>query len=106
MLMTLAIICLMVAGPTFENTIVAIAVYGGIILGGILAFWYSQRVSGGIADFFMGGSGTQKVKETFGQAERYEAEHKYEEAIEIYRRATGKDKKNPFPRKKLFILSK
>jgi hypothetical protein len=104
MLMTVAIICLLVAGPTIENTLVAIAVYGGMILGTILVFWYSQRVSGGIADFFMGGSGSQKVNETFGLADRYEAQHKYEDAIEVYLRAINKDKKNPLPRKKLADL--
>jgi tetratricopeptide (TPR) repeat protein len=101
MLMAAAIVCLLFIGPTFENTLVAVAVYGGVILGMILVWWYSQRVSGGIADFLSGGSGSEKVKETYGLAERYEAEHKYGEAIKLYREAIEKDSKNPTPRKKL-----
>lgn len=101
MLMTLAIIGLLYAGPDFDNTMVAIAVYGGVILGMILAWWYMQRASGGIADFFMGGSERQKVDETFSRAERYEIEQKYDEAIELYHGAIKKKPKNPVPRKKL-----
>ena len=104
MLMALAIVCLLYARPTFENTWVAIAVYGGVIAGMILAWWYSQRLSGGLADFMLGGSGGQKAKETYSLAERYEIEHKYEEAIELYLTAIEKDKKNPEPRKKLADL--
>jgi predicted Zn-dependent protease len=104
MLMAVAIVCLLFVGPTFENTLVAIAVYGGIIVGMILAWWYSQRVSGGIADFFMGGSGGETSNETYQQAERYEKEQKYEQAIELYRKAIKKSPKNPAPRKRLATL--
>ncbi|NQU08148.1 MAG: tetratricopeptide repeat protein [Candidatus Abyssubacteria bacterium] len=103
MLMTLAIIGLLYAGPTFENTWVAVAVYGGLIVGAILAFWYSGRLSGGIADLILGGSGG-KVKETYSLAEKYAAEHKYKDAVEVYRRAIEKDNKNPTPRLKLADL--
>jgi tetratricopeptide (TPR) repeat protein len=100
MMMTLGIICLLIIGPTFENTWVAIAVYGGLIVGAILAFYYSDRLSGGIANTIMGGSGG-KTKQAYSLAERYVTERKYAEAIEEYLKAIAKEKKNPVPRLRL-----
>jgi tetratricopeptide (TPR) repeat protein len=101
MLIALAIVGLLYAGPSFDNTLVAIAVYGGIILGMILAWWYMHNLSGGLADFMLGGGGGGKAKASFDQAERCEAEQRYDEAIEIYKRAIEKTPKDPEPRKRL-----
>ncbi|RJP65517.1 MAG: tetratricopeptide repeat protein [Candidatus Abyssobacteria bacterium SURF_17] len=103
-LIVAAIIGLLFIGPRFENAWVAIAVYGGVIVGMILALWYSGRLSSGIAGFLLGGSGGGKVKETYDLAEKYEVEHRYEDAINVYRRAFEKDKKNPTPRMRLADL--
>ncbi|MBI4833145.1 MAG: tetratricopeptide repeat protein [Candidatus Lindowbacteria bacterium] len=103
-LMVLFIIGLLYAGPTFENIWVAIAVYGGIIAGMILALWYSGRLSGGVAGFLLGGTAAGKVKETYDLAEKYEVEHRFEEAIAIYQGAFANDKKNPAPRIRLADL--
>jgi tetratricopeptide (TPR) repeat protein len=104
MLMAAAIICLLLIGPSFENVWVAIAVYGGIIGGMLLVWWYSARLSGGVAGFLSGDSVGGKVKETYSLAEKYEVEHKYKAATDLYKRAFEKDKKNPAPRKKLADL--
>jgi tetratricopeptide (TPR) repeat protein len=104
--MTLGIICLLIVGPTFENTLVALAVYGGIIIGMILAWWYSQKASGGIADFFMGSSGSAKVNKTLALGKQYEAERNYKAAIEQYNLAIKKNKKDPEPRRRLVELYK
>jgi len=103
MLFTVAIICILVVGPSFDNVMVAIAIYGGIILGMIVLWWYSSKWTGGITDFFMGVSGG-KAKETYHLAEKYEIEHNYEAAMDVYRKAIEKDKKNPEPRTKLADL--
>ena len=104
MLMAVLIVGLLFIGPTFENIWVTVAVYGGIIMGMILAWWYSGRLSGGIAGFILGVSDGGTAKETYSLAEKYETEHKYEEAIEHYRRAIEKDKKNPQPRMRVADL--
>ena len=104
MLMAALIVGLLFIGPSFENIWVAIAVYGGIIVGMILAWWYSGRLSGGIAGFILGGSAGGDLKETYSLAEKDETEHRYGDAIEHYRRAIEKDRKSPLPRIKLADL--
>jgi tetratricopeptide (TPR) repeat protein len=103
-LLVLLIIGALLAGPTFESIWTAIAVYGGIIVGMIVALWYSGRLSGGIAGFLLGGSAAGKAKETYDLAEKYESEHRFQEAIAVYRNALDNDKKNPAPRIKLADL--
>ncbi len=103
MMMAAAIVCILFIGPTFENTWMAIAVYGGLIVGMVFAFWYSSRLSGGIAGMLMGGS-VGKAKQTYGLAERYEIERKYDEAIAVYLKAIAKEKKDPVPRLRLADL--
>jgi tetratricopeptide (TPR) repeat protein len=104
MLLVILIIGLIVAGPSFKNIWVGIAVYGGIIGGLVFAWWYSRQLSGSIADLLLGGMGGDKVKPTYGLAEKYEMEHNYEAAINQYLLAIKKDKKNPTPRLKLANL--
>jgi len=104
MLMAVLIVGLLVIGPSFENIWVTLAVYGGIIGGMLLAWWYSGRLSGGIAGFMLGDSAGADAQETYSLAERYETEHEYGKAIEQYRRAIEKDKKNVQPRMKLADL--
>lgn len=104
MLIVVGIIALLLVGPSFENVWVAIAVYGGIIGGMLFVWWYAARLSGGVAGFLTGSSASGKVKKTYSLAEKYEVEHKYEAAIELYKQAFEKDKKDPAPRKKLADL--
>ena len=104
MLMVVLIVGLLLIGPSFENIWTALAVYGGIIVGMLIAWWYSGRLSGGIAGFILGESVGGDVKETYSLAERYETEHEYRNAIEQYRRAIEKDKKSARPRMKLADL--
>ena len=105
MLMAVLIIGLLVAGPTFENIWVAVAVYGGIILGMILAFRYSSGLAGGIANSLMGGSARGgKADMLYAEAKKCELERNYKGAVEIYRRAIKMDAKNPEPRKRMADL--
>ncbi len=104
MLMVVAIIALLLVGPSFENVWLAVAIYGGVIGGMVLIWWFSSRLSGGVAGFLSGTSGGGKVKQTYSLAEKYEVEHKYKAAIELYKQAFKKDRKNPAPRKKLANL--
>lgn len=101
MLMAVLIVGLLIVGPTFENTLVAVAVYGGIIVAMILGWWYSQRLSGGIAGMMLGVSNRGRAKETYDLAEKYETEQKFDDAVEVYREAIERDQKNPAPRIKL-----
>ncbi|MBI5117385.1 tetratricopeptide repeat protein [Candidatus Poribacteria bacterium] len=103
-LLVLLIIGVLLAGPTFESIWTAIAVYGGIIMGMILALWYSGRLSGEIAGFLLGGSAAGKAKKTYDLAQKCEVEHKFEEAVALYRSALESDKKNPSPRIRLADL--
>ncbi len=102
-MMAMAIICILFIGPTFESTWMAIVVYGGLIVGMILAFWYSGRLSGGIAAALMGGSGARS-KEKYALAEKYEIERRYDDAITAYLAAITKEKNDPAPRLKLADL--
>jgi tetratricopeptide (TPR) repeat protein len=103
LLIVILIIGLLYAGPTFDNILITLAFYGGIIGGLAVAFWYAGRLSGGIADALLGGSGG-RTDPTFGRAEQYERERKFQAAIELYQKAISKDKRNPTPRLKLADL--
>lgn len=103
MLFALAIVCILFVGPTFDNILMAIIVYGGLIVAMILAFVYSSRLSSGIAGFLMGGPGG-KADTRFQLAEKYEIEHRYNEAIETYMQMIAKDKKDALARLKLADL--
>jgi len=96
----MAIVCILFVRPTFDNTMTAVFVYGGLVVGMIVAFWYSHRLSGGIAGALLGGSGG-KIKQVDAHAGALVSERKYNEAIQLYRQAIAKDRKDPSLRLKL-----
>ena len=100
MLFAMAIVCILFIRPTFETTLMAVLFYGGLIVAMIAAFWYSNRLSGGIARALMGGPGG-KIKQVDAHAGALVSERKYEEAILLYRQAISKDRKDPSLRLKL-----
>lgn len=104
MLLAVVIVGLLVTGAGPDDVLVAIALYGGLIVAMILAFIYSERLSLGIAGFFLGGSAGGRVQETYSLAERYEVEHKFEDAIRTYLEALERDRRNPTPRLRLADL--
>ncbi len=103
MLFAMAIVMLLYSGAATDDLLTAVAVYGGLIIGMIAAFWYANRVSGGIAGALLGGSGG-KTDPTMARADAFVSERKYDEAIGLYRKALAKNKKNPAPRLKLADL--
>jgi tetratricopeptide (TPR) repeat protein len=105
LLVVVAIIAILYARPTFGNIFVTIAFYGGMLGGLVFLFWYSRRLSGGIADALLGGGmKSGKADQLIHLAERHEHEEEYDAAVELYERAIAKDKRNPAPRVKLAEL--
>ncbi|RJP17803.1 MAG: hypothetical protein C4520_15650 [Candidatus Abyssobacteria bacterium SURF_5] len=104
LLIVVLIIGLLVAGPSFENILITIGFYGGIIGSLVVAFLYAGRVSGGIADFLSGIPVSGKTDRAIARAERSELERGYEEAVRLYQQIISKDRKNPAPRLKLAEL--
>jgi tetratricopeptide (TPR) repeat protein len=94
MMFALAIICILIVRPTFETTLTAVLFYGGIVVGMIAAFWYSRRLSGGIAGALMGGPGG-KIKKVDAHASALVSERRYKDAVQLYREAIAKNKKDP-----------
>ncbi len=99
MLFALAIICILIIGPTFENIWVAILVFGGMIVAMILAFIYSSRLSGGIAGALLGSGG--RMKKERDQGDFFIDARKYDEAVKFYLREISKKKKDATLRLKL-----
>jgi tetratricopeptide (TPR) repeat protein len=102
-LLVLLIMGLLISGVSFGSVWANVAVYGGMIGGIIFAFFYSRKLSGGIAEFITGGSGG-KINENLAAAERYESQKDFKAAVDAYRKAIAKDKKNPGIRLKLIDL--
>jgi tetratricopeptide (TPR) repeat protein len=100
MLFAMAIVCILFIGPDFETTFTAVLVYGGLIVGMIAAFWYSNKLSGGIAGALTGGPGGS-INQVDAHASALVSERKYEEAIQLYRQAIIRRKKDPSLRLKL-----
>ena len=103
MLMTLAIICILLVGPSFDNMLIAALVYGGLVVGAIMAFIYGNRLSEGIAGALLGGSGGHSNQKP-DPADALIAERRYGEAITLYMKVIAKKKKDPAPRLKLADL--
>jgi tetratricopeptide (TPR) repeat protein len=103
MLMTIAIIGILLVGPTFDNMLVAVLVYGGMVIATILAFVYGNRISEGIARALLGGSGGHSNQKT-DPGKALIAERRYDEAIALYIKVIAKRKKDPAPRLKLADL--
>ena len=104
LLIVVLIIGLLYAGPTFDNILITLAFYFGVIGSLIAGFWYAGRVSGSIADVILGGFGNEKTDLTLALAEQHERERKYQSAIDLYKKAIAKNRKNPAPRLKLANL--
>ena len=105
LLIVVAIIGLLIVRPTFESVLVTIAFYGGIFVGFAFMFWYSARLSGGLADILLGGGGKRsKAEELVDLAEQRERERDFQAAIDLCEQAIAKEKRNPAPRLKLAEL--
>lgn len=100
MLFAMAIVLVLYTGAASDDLLMAVLLYGGLIVGMIAALWYSNKVSGGIAGAILGGSGG-KIDQTDAHANALISERRYDEAAELYRRAISKNKKNPALRLKL-----
>ncbi len=103
LLLVLFIIGLLLGGPSCGNIWLTRLFYTGIIGFVILAFWYSNRLSSGIANFLFGGS-AGKANDALLRAERLEGQNNFRSAVEAYEEAIQKDKKNPAPQLKLANL--
>jgi tetratricopeptide (TPR) repeat protein len=100
MMFAMAIVCMLFIGPSFDSTLVAVLVYGGLIVGMIAAFLYSNRLSSNIAGALMGGP-AGKIREVDAHAGALVSERRYKEAIQLYLQAIAKDKRDPSLRLKL-----
>lgn len=94
-LLVILLIGLLVSGPSFGSRWANIAAYSSIIAGVIFAFIYSGKLSAGITDLFLGGSGGEKRNEALAEAKRCETEKNYPAALSLYQKAIAKDRKNP-----------
>jgi tetratricopeptide (TPR) repeat protein len=102
MLMAAAILCILVIRPTFDSLWIAVLIYGGMIVGMILAFMYSNRLSSGIAGAMLGSGG--KMKQERDHGDDLITERKYDEAVEFYLKKISKKKKNAVLRLKVADL--
>jgi tetratricopeptide (TPR) repeat protein len=104
MLFAMAIVMLLYTGAATDDLLTALVVYGGLIIGMFAAFWYSNRLSSGIAGALLGGGSGGKTDPTVARADALVSERKYDDAIGLYLQAIAKNKKNPAPRLKLADL--
>lgn len=98
MLFAMAIVCMLFVH--FDNMMTMVLVYGALITGMIAAFWYSNKLSGGIAGALLGGPGG-KIKQIDAQAGALVSGRRYNDAIQLYLQAIARDKKDPSLRLKL-----